>query len=201
MLGVMGRTGDRAPAAGGDALIWLVTSGDSACCSGVVPRWRVFFRGLGLGGDNIPTVWVSGSDEELLESDRGESKMGKGGIVGGATDGSSSDEYPVLHPLIGTCILTSPSLASSLGEFFLGAFSSRGEFVGLWSVPVEVRRGLGTGFLVLSGDADVLSPVREGREVEVGGVKGDGRRGAGCWGHTIGGRGSENGNQKRLTHI
>ena len=193
VLGVTGRTGDVAPAAGGEALIWLVTSGDSACCSGVVPRWRVFFRGLCLGGDNIPTVWVSGSDKEPLESDRGESKIGK---VGWATGSSSSDEYPVLHPLIGTCILTSPSLASSLGEFFFGAVSSRGEFAGPWWVPVEVRRGLGTGFLELSGDPEVLSPVSEGRAVEVGGVKGDGRRGAGCWDHIITGRGSENRNQK-----
>lgn len=142
---------------------------------------------------------MSGSDKEPLESDRGESKTG---IVGGATDGSSSDEEPVVHPLTGTCIFTSPSLASSLAEFF-GAVSSRGEFGGPWSVPVEVRRGLGlgTGLVVLAGDPEVVSPVSGGRVVEVGGVKGDGRRGAGCWDHIIGRRGSENRNQKVLTDI
>lgn len=65
--------GDVGKAAGGDALIWLVTSGESVCCSGVDPRCRVLLRGLGCGGDNIPTFWVSGSDKEPLESDRGES--------------------------------------------------------------------------------------------------------------------------------
>lgn len=106
--------------AGGVAVIWLVMSGETACCSGVDPHCRVFQRGFGCGGERMP-AWVSGS-KELLESDFGESY--EDGIVGGVPgfDWSSSEEFAI-QPPEGTLTFTSPSCACSLGGFFFGGVS------------------------------------------------------------------------------
>ena len=86
----------------------------------------MFFRGFsGRGGLSIappPTDWIPGcvSEEEGLESDlaEGEPLTATVGILVVETIASSSEELP--HPAEGTLILTSPSPASSLGEFLEG---------------------------------------------------------------------------------
>ena len=124
-------------------------------------------------------LWLSRSDDVMLDSDFGESKFGK---TGGRASCSSSVE-PIVHPLAGTVTCGSPSRASSLGEFFLGRVSGE-EVTGTlaWSIFSEfTRRGLGTG---RSAFSDGLEEEEEGESEEevVGRGAGEGMRGgAGCW--------------------
>ena len=161
----------------GVVVMWLLIRGETGCVSeGVEPRWRAFFRGLRCGGDKIP-VWLSRSDDVMLDSNFGDSKFGKAG--GGP--GSSSSDDPIIHPLGGTFTCVSPSRASSLGEFFFGTVS--GEEVtgtrGRSPFSEFTRRGLGTGRSAFSGGPD--DEEGESDEAVVGGEMGEGMRGVGCW--------------------